>query len=1389
MASTPLLDDEVVSYPDEATERSKRRSRVISKLWYSKMSKFLENRANYVHFTLAVILFFIGFAVVILISNYYANKESERYIDEALIQRNFENYHTVEGRAREDPGFIVVTALGHKYDSMTPIEAAELYIQFNDFNRIYNRKDKTITDKARRFRTYYENACIVRNFNDTKERTFEMKLNQFADVSQSQFMALHGVRMEIPQKNLTNDKHIATGIKTQIVGNQRQNINEEDIDLRRTGYMTQVKDQGTCGSCWAFATIGVVEPYFKNKQNTEVILSEQQLVDCVSECHGCEYGNSYFAYEYVRDKGVYRNAVYPYNAKTGTCKVMDNEPKFSLKSFGFSETPDLVKLLKEYGPLTVYVAVSLNWQFYHSGILNHCAEEINHAVVLAGVGRDETGPYWIIKNSWGTTWGEEEEQQIDEATGAATIATPPRVALKNLETHQEVRRQLTPAHTKRFERSESTTANMASEESRLAQFKTLRRIGAGRFGEVFQVQHKVTGELYCWKVVAYKGLSEKEKEQLVMEVNVMRDLKHPNIVRYVDRVVDREKHLLYIIMEYCDSGDLGENMRQFHKHYVKVNEQVIFDIALQLLFALAYCHNSSLGPKQGRILHRDLKPQNIFLHSKHKNKQRNGYICKIGDFGLCRSIGMESFAHSCVGTPYYWCPELLLSQTKNYDDKMDMWALGVVLYELSYGKTPFHKATTLAELAQQMKNGVPLPLPGRSRQLNSLLYALLQQDPSRRASAVQCLGFTMWDGPVFDWFWATVNVRDREKIYENIMRRNTPRSSISPSVVSELVSCELPQLRTPVPKRSGGMEVPFATDYVESYDDVAQTVTMINTPRNTMTIMAGSSIGNSGIATVSPRSTEIPFYRRTSNHVATDAAEITDTCSPLYGQDHSLYRFTENSSESSNSGRRGRLVEVKTDKATHTISRRKIDREKMTHKHLRTPTHSRYRQKGSARIEEETIHTHAYGGSLSADSDATTCEQLKLQKDPSVYDKLTHMLTKPDLQQDVSLNNVPPSDNSANVQENVDKNVNLTDKQPPMLYRDLHWRAQTTFYYPVRPGDVSPLSPDAEALERCGRIGFDFWRWRRNMTPLGYTPPLCTCKRTAETTDMLKRYALKQPDPMEHRVCDNDVCRGLLYIPHSLLEVPLNRIVSNGSEFVRHVAVPNNTDVYCGNMKHTLVICTTSAKHETECLEAIRQSDVPDTLIYQVNSEGFIPYFKKRKDPASIAPLMTVEPIDSDVSDSEENFGIGETFAVKFGKKGMVIHKFDNSTQEISQIDETMLRSWIGNNRSAKLPKQEPVTAIEDYTVCELIDCFSNERRPLTFTLRGYNTTENRQQSSKTDLQPNTPDADVFQPETIDQDDDNEVLSKIHKRHKTATEAMERAHMLQIMDTLEKLIT
>ncbi|GIX63583.1 serine/threonine-protein kinase nek2, putative [Babesia caballi] len=358
--------------------------------------------------------------------------------------------------------------------------------------------------------------------------------------------------------------------------------------------------------------------------------------------------------------------------------------------------------------------------------------------------------------------------------------------------------------------------------------------------------------------------------------------------------------------------------------------------------------------------------------------------------------------------------------------------------------------------------------------------------------------------------------------------------------------------------------------------------------------------------------------------------------------------------------------------------------------------------------------------------------------------------------------------------------------RPPMLARDLRWKFTSSFFYAIRPGDFSPLSPDGEVLERSGRIGVDFWRWHRDSAPLGYTPPLCTCKRTADTLAMLRRYVLGLPSPSERRVCENDVCRGLLYVPHSLLEVPLNRIVSNGSQFVRHVPVPNDTDVYCGNMKHTLVICTTSPAHEVECLSAIRQSDMPDSLIYRVNASGFIPYFKPHEVTGSIAPLMTVEPIDSDVSDSEENYGYGETFAVKRTATGLVIHKYDTSTQEVHPVEESMLRTWVGaEGAQSELREQAPVTSAEDYMICELIECFSNERRPLTFTLRGCNVRPLSPSSPKEDP---LSDAHKAEPPRDDSARSRHKRRKLYpseQRKPVSAAALERVHLTKIVDTLE----
>lgn len=141
-------------------------------------------------------------------------------------------------------------------------------------------------------------------------------------------------------------------------------------------------------------------------------------------------------------------------------------------------------------------------------------------------------------------------------------------------------------------------------------------------------------------------MSEKEKQQLVSEVNILRELRHPHIVRYYDRIIDKEKMKIYIIMEYCEEGDVGQLIKKQKKKSEFLSEALIWKILAQITHALYECHKR----KEGKILHRDLKPGNVFLDSK--------FNVKLGDFGLSRMMGDQSvYAYTHVGTPYYMSPE------------------------------------------------------------------------------------------------------------------------------------------------------------------------------------------------------------------------------------------------------------------------------------------------------------------------------------------------------------------------------------------------------------------------------------------------------------------------------------------------------------------------------------------------------------------------------------------------------------------------------------------------------------------------------------------------------------------------------------------------------------
>ncbi|ONH69995.1 Serine/threonine-protein kinase KIN3 [Cyberlindnera fabianii] len=240
-------------------------------------------------------------------------------------------------------------------------------------------------------------------------------------------------------------------------------------------------------------------------------------------------------------------------------------------------------------------------------------------------------------------------------------------------------------------------------------------------------------------------MNQKERSQLVAECRILSELNHPNIVQYVHHAHIPERHMLFLYMEYCDGGDLSHIIKTYRNSNEYLPEGIIWNIFTQILMALYRCHYGVNSPlitniyqdleyptitDQTRvIIHRDIKPDNIFL--------ANGNF-KLGDFGLAKSLNTEmEFASTCVGTPYYMSPEVLLD--KPYSPLCDIWSLGCVIYELCALHPPFQAKTHL-QLQQRIQEGRYPSIPGHySNALRRVIDSCIQVDLQQRGSTFEIL--------------------------------------------------------------------------------------------------------------------------------------------------------------------------------------------------------------------------------------------------------------------------------------------------------------------------------------------------------------------------------------------------------------------------------------------------------------------------------------------------------------------------------------------------------------------------------------------------------------------------------------------------------------------------
>lgn len=184
-------------------------------------------------------------------------------------------------------------------------------------------------------------------------------------------------------------------------------------DWHEVGCVTPVKNQQSCGSCWAFASTGALEAQHYLKFNKTVILSEQNLLDCSTENSGCRGGTIIPSFEYVRlNKGINSEAQYPYKAVQGECRYKSSDIAATCSGYRTIPQGDEQALLQAValeGPIAVAISANSKFMSYKSGIYDDttCSKAVNHAVLVVGYGTENSVDYWLVKNSWGTSWGEE----------------------------------------------------------------------------------------------------------------------------------------------------------------------------------------------------------------------------------------------------------------------------------------------------------------------------------------------------------------------------------------------------------------------------------------------------------------------------------------------------------------------------------------------------------------------------------------------------------------------------------------------------------------------------------------------------------------------------------------------------------------------------------------------------------------------------------------------------------------------------------------------------------------------------------------------------------------------------------------------------------------------
>ncbi|DAA17595.1 pro-cathepsin H [Bos indicus x Bos taurus] len=243
------------------------------------------------------------------------------------------------------------------------------------------------------------------NAHNARNHTFKMGLNQFSDMSFD----------ELKRKYLWSEPQNCSATKSNYL--RGTGPYPPSMDWRKKGnFVTPVKNQGSCGSCWTFSTTGALESAVAIATGKLPFLAEQQLVDCAQNFnnHGCQGGLPSQAFEYIRyNKGIMGEDTYPYRGQDGDCKYQPSKAIAFVKDVAnitLNDEEAMVEAVALHNPVSFAFEVTADFMMYRKGIYSSTSchktpDKVNHAVLAVGYGEEKGIPYWIVKNSWGPNWG------------------------------------------------------------------------------------------------------------------------------------------------------------------------------------------------------------------------------------------------------------------------------------------------------------------------------------------------------------------------------------------------------------------------------------------------------------------------------------------------------------------------------------------------------------------------------------------------------------------------------------------------------------------------------------------------------------------------------------------------------------------------------------------------------------------------------------------------------------------------------------------------------------------------------------------------------------------------------------------------------------------------